>query len=219
MEIVTGESLYEEEEEEDEDYLDHYFLHSAAELDNPDYFYSTPDSPPRPIGDVDYEGYPLSSQPYYDTSDPMEGSFTHPPAGYDVGGPLAPQNSPFPPTYEEEMRMNAVGTRMKFNSDLLNPRYNAPTSANPLSSPGMIFEREKDLDEETSQYYSARQLMPAMEDPLALYSASFNASGDLEDQDLEFADTVQEGLEFSHTYTSTEYPAGFATVGRRMSGQ
>ena len=218
LEIVTGESLYEEEEEEDEDYLDHYFLHSATELDNPDYFYSMPDSPSRPMDEVDHEGYPLSSQQHYDTSGPMDGGYTYPFAGYDAGGLLPPQNSPFPSTYEEDLRMNAMGTRMKFNSDPRASSSKHHTATNPLASPGMLFEREQDIDEEPSQYYSARQLMPAMEDPLALYSANFNASEDL-DRDLDYADSVQEGIEFSHTYTSTEYPAGFAAVGRRVSEQ
>ena len=39
IEMMTGETLYEEtDEEEDEDYLDCHLLHSTADIDNPDYY-------------------------------------------------------------------------------------------------------------------------------------------------------------------------------------
>ena len=39
VEMVTGEALYEDVEEDDEDYMDPYYLHTANELFSPEAFY------------------------------------------------------------------------------------------------------------------------------------------------------------------------------------
>ena len=201
LEMVTGESLYEEDKEEDEEYcLDYYLLHSAAELDNPDYFYSPPITPTAsmPIGDISglgHSSYPLSVPQYYNSSGPIDGISAHPPEGYDLSGPFPPKDYPFSSTYEEDIRMHPG------SSSPLDPR---PMSrmANPLASPGMLFERDEHVE---ASSISAQQLMPAMEDPLALYGASFKTSLDL-DHNVEFDDAVHsEGI--SHTYASSDYPA------------
>lgn len=210
LEMVTGESLYEEEEDqEDEDHFDHYLLHSAAELDNPDYFYSTP-SVQVPIGEmgiVDHEGYPLSSaQQYYSTGCLVDGTSAHPTTGV----PLPPQNSPLAPVFEGELGMSAAGTGMNFDSTPLDPRSSlAHQQSHSLASPGMLFEREQEQDPSSPLHCTAKQLMPSMEDPLDMYSASFNTSVDL---DRDYANSVQdEEIEFAHTYASTEYPS-FAAI-------
>lgn len=214
LEMVTGECLYEDEEsEEDEDYL--YFLHSAAELDNPDYFYGVPNSPSAMGEMIDHEGYLLSSaQQYFDDGCPMDGRFLHPSARFDVGIPLPPQNSPFASVFEGEL---AAGTGIDYN-------YPSPSSTtnkqgqmrrgNPLSSPGMLFSTGQDIEPLLTQHYSASQLMPSMEDPLAMYRASFNTSTDLE-QDFDYVDSEQKVLDFAPTSATTEYP-GFAAANRRV---
>lgn len=207
--MVTGEALYEEEEsEEDEDYL--YLLHSAAELDNPDYFYSVPDSPPAmgEMGIIGHDGYPLSSvQQYYGTGGPMDGALMHPLAEFEVE---IPRNSSFASVFVGDLGKNAAGAGVNFNSD---PQQVQLRMANPLSSPGMVFNTGQDQDIEplSTQHYSASQLMPSMEDPLAMYRATFNTSVELE-QDF---DSEEKGLDFAPTSTSTEYP-GFAAANRRM---
>lgn len=204
LEMVTGESLYEEEEseEEDEDYL--YLLHSAAELDNPDYFYSDPNSPSAMGEMTDHEVYLLSSaQQYYGDGGPMDGRFIHPSAKFEVGIPLPPQNSPF--AFEGEL---AAETGIYFNSPSTTTNQQGQMRRdNPLSSPGMLFSTEQDQDIEplSTQHYSASQLMPSMEDPLAMYRDSFNTSVDLEqDFDLE-----EKGL-------PTSSSTGFAAASRRV---
>lgn len=213
LEMVTGEYLYEDEEsEEDEDYL--YFLHSAAELDNPDYFYGVPNSPSAMGEMIDHEGYLLSSaQQYYDDGVPMDGRFIHPAARFDVRIPLPRQNSPFASGFEGELE---AGTGIDFNSPPpSNTTYKQDQMrrSNPLSSPGMLFSTGQDQDIEP-QHYSASQLMPSMEDPLAMYRASFNTSVDLE-QDFDYVDSEEKGLDFAPTSATTEYP-GFVAANRRV---
>ena len=45
LEMVTGKSVFEEDYEEDEDYMDPYYLHMATELYSPEYFDDTLTSP------------------------------------------------------------------------------------------------------------------------------------------------------------------------------
>ena len=229
--MMTGESLYEEEEEEeDEDYLDHYLLHSTAELDNPDYFLSTADSTSAPVpmgemGMANREGYPLSSpQQYYTSGAPIAGGFMHSPPGVEAGIPMPPHNSPYVNAYEGELGMG-TGTEMNFNPNPLDPRSSAAVQSqmrvsNSLASPGMLFDAELDDSEVLSpQHYSARQLMPSMDDPLAMYSASLGASvGASVDLEREFvySDSMQEEPGYAQqTYDNTEYPA----VGTMSRGQ
>ena len=196
LEKVTGESLYDEEEEEEEDeedyYLGHYLLHSATELDNPDYFYDTPDSPPAPMPMGEVEGYPLSVPLHYGMAGPIEGLSIHRTPSYDITGPYPPQSSPFSSTYQGEMRENEVGAIIGGTFGL-NPRP-MTRATNPLASPGMLFDRDPDPEIEPSLHssISARQLMPGMEDPLALYSETFR-TGLESDQNLETDDSVSNG--------------------------
>ena len=199
LEIVTGESLYdeEEEEEEDEDYID--ILHSAAELDNPDYFSSSPDGPPLavPLGEMDREEYLL--QQY---GDPMYSMGGHPfGAAYDDLGSVAPLNSPFLHSTNEP----ELGESFVENFD---PSYHPPRpmsrADNPLASPGMLFDREFDQQIESSGPISAGQLMSSLGDPLALYNSSFKTSLDL-DQNFD-----QEEHEMcSPSHPTTNYTTGY----------
>ena len=213
LEIVTGESLYEEEEEEeeeDEDYLD--LLRSAAEWDNPDYFYGSPDGPPVtvPVGEVGDVGRERQLLQHHGARTHVG----HSPAAYDSTGSFAPQNSPFYTAYEAEF--GADGGAMSGAGPY--PPRPMSRADNPLSSPGMLFDREFDLEIEPTVHtsVSAGQLMSSLEDPLAIYNASFKMSLDL-DQSVEIEDSLHhKGL--SPPHYSASYSAGFA-VGQDGIGQ
>lgn len=209
LEKVTGETFYDEENESDDDYyLDHYLLHSAAELDNPDYFYHGPDSnttmPMEGGGNLDRAGYPLSTEQYYGSVGQIEGTFVQP--SYNELTPYPPQNSPFPSSdYETELIMHTAGNGVR---ESVNPQFFMKAENNPLASPGMLFEREpdEDIDSVFHPSISARQLMPAMEDPLAMYSASFKDSMDVKQNHESFT-------------TSMDYPTGFTVMDRQRDRQ
>ena len=208
---MTGETFYDEEDESDDEeddyyYLDHYLLHSAAELDNPDYFYHGPDTtiPMEDGGNFDRPGYPLSTEQYYGTVGQVEGTLMQPPGTYyNQLTPYPPQNSPFPSSsdYERELNMYTSGNGVRESGNAEN---------NPLASPGMLFDREpdEDLDSVFHSSISARQLMPAMEDPLAMYSASFK---DIEENHDYDADSVRN----ENFATSMNYPTGFTVMDRQ----
>ena len=198
LEKVTGESFYEEEEEEsdgdkDEEYfLDHYLLHSAAEFDNLDDFYDAPESTML-MGD---NGLAMSAQQYYSQ---VEGSAMQPPVAYYDPHPL--QNSPYHASIEHAV----------VDPDRTGPPQSFARAHNPLASPGMLFDREPDDEEivHPSVSVSATQLMPAMEDPLAMYCASFKGPGDVK-HNLDAVVDQREGVA-----SSVEYPTGFAVVDRQ----
>ena len=212
LEIVTGESLFDEEddedEEEDEDYIDRYLLHSAAELDNPDYFYSSPDGPPltMPVGDMD-EDHLIQ---YYGA---LAHTSRHPSIAYDDEGLLEPHNGHFVSTYEP----TELGDN-QFSPAGYPPRPMSRADY-PLASPGMLF--DQDFVQRTEPAVpttstSAMQLMPGMEDPLAMYSASFRTALDLEfDQNMDLEGSE---LGYSPTYPTTHYSAGYGSLLGRQEG-
>ena len=146
----------ESEEEEDEDCLDHYLLHSAAELDNPEYYYPTPGELDDPEGS---EHVLLSDiQQYY----PVGGA----PLGYlSPGSPAPPHSSPYEGEVEKMMALTVDGGRMMhLHEGRVGGRGGGGggregIEAGPLSP----------------KQYST--LMRSMEDPLAMYSASFGQEG------------------------------------------
>ena len=149
----------ESEEEEDEDYLDHYLLHSAAELDNPEYYYPIPGELEGPEGP---EHVLLSdTQQYY----PVGGA----PLGYlSPGSPIPPHSSP----YEGEVgRMTALavgGGRMMH-------LHGGGVEGGRGGGGGRGRREGVEAGSLSPKQYST--LMRSMEDPLAMYSASFGQEG------------------------------------------
>ena len=210
LEIVTGESLYEEEdeedEEEDEDYLD--LLHSAAELDEPDYFYSSQDGPQVtvPVGEMDDYDQDRFLLQHYGVPPP---TVDRSPAGYSTMGSLAPQNSPYHySAYESQLGASPAAVTPS-------PYPPRPMSRadNPLASPGMLFDRELSQEVEPNVHtsLSARQLMSSLEDPLAMYNASFKTSLDM-DMSADYEDSVDKAG-YSPGHPRTNYSAGFTALG------
>ncbi|CAI8055976.1 Kinesin-associated protein 3 [Geodia barretti] len=192
LEIVTGESLYEEEdeeEEEDEDYLD--LLRSAAELDEPDYFYSSPDGAPVtvPVGEMDNFERDRFLLQHYGVPPP---TVAHSPAGY---GDSLVENSPH--YYGAQLGANhAVVSSSPY------PPRPMSRADNPLASPGMLFDREYDNEVEPTSI-SARQLMSSLEDPLAMYNASFKTDLDM-NQSVDNDDSVDD-VGYSTGHPGTNY--------------
>ena len=171
LEVVTGKLLY-EEEEEDEDYIYHDHLHSAAELDNPEYYYSMAgqlESPPA-------RQYGLSSTPHYYAAG--RASPVYPPPGV----PMPPHNSPYGIT--EGGRMNPLALSAGTGTQL-----------------GAVPEEVEALS--PHQY---AMLMRSIEDPLAMYSASFGLDSDPPGPDELQREWVGQEDRLEYNATSTDHP-------------
>lgn len=200
--MIAGESLFDEEkeveDEEDEDYID--LLHSAAELDNPDYFNDSPDVPGGAPPSVDVIGDLAQDRRYllqfYGSTAGGHSSGVHSPPD-----PVAPQTSPLYGTYHEAL-LGASNPLVPRSSS--HPPRPMSRADNPLASPGMLFDRDLDSDVADEQIY-ARQLMSSLEDPLTMYRASFS-----KDEDMDPG--------FSPTNTSGNYSAGFSLLDGLQDG-
>ncbi len=65
LEMITGKSMFEDEYEDDEDYMDPYYLHMANELYSPEYFNDTFENPNiAPFGQ-NGRHTPLPTHPLY----------------------------------------------------------------------------------------------------------------------------------------------------------
>lgn len=80
VEMVTGEALYEDAEEDDEDYMGPYYLHTANELYSPEAFYDHEGGGPvidkmtSPSYGMERTPFPNQAPPSspYDYDDPLE---------------------------------------------------------------------------------------------------------------------------------------------------